>query len=525
MTSWQLAGFAEERELGSGGSGRVVLARHEATGNEVAIKYLAAWLATDARHLEGFRTEAQLMAGLVDAHLVTLYEYVETTAGAAIVMDLLEGVSLRKMLEDGGPLSPEAALALLKGSLLGLGALHVQGVVHRDYKPENVMVDAAGNTKLVDYGIAAPVGEIAGVSGTPLYMAPEQWRGEPSNAATDVYAATATFVECLTGHPMFTGTTVGALLQQHLTIPPPLDDVPEAVRPIAAAGLAKDPAERLGDAKALVGRLDALAPAAYGPDWESHGRAHLAARAVLLALLFAHPERVARVQASAETDLSTNGTNGTNGAAGEGGGGGGAASGAGDAPEDGAGVAAEEVETVAAAEVVAEERARRRPLTLVLSALVVAVTALALARHSGDSPNSSNAAFEQGQATVPTASASATPAPSRTPTPTPTTRSSATPTPTLTETAAPPTFSSPPVVTPTTTDGGPALTGPTTPSVIKIAPLGPPPTTAAPPPPPTTSPPPILTGKQPVKPPPSTSPPSLPPPVIGCPPTTVCRTG
>ena len=135
------------------------------------------------------------------------------------------------------------------------------------------MVDAAGGTKLVDYGIAAPVGEIAGVSGTPLYMAPEQWRGEPSNAATDVYAATATFVECLTGRPMFTGTTVGALLHQHLTIPPPLDDLPEAVRPIAAAGLAKDPAERIGDASVLVAQLDVLAPAAYGPEWETRGRA------------------------------------------------------------------------------------------------------------------------------------------------------------------------------------------------------------------------------------------------------------
>ena len=266
MTSWQLAGFTEERELGSGGSGRVVLARHEPTGNEVAVKYLAEWLAADPAHLAGFRTEAQLMAGLVDPHLVTLYEYVETTAGAAIVMDLLEGVALRKMLEDGGPLSPEAALTLMKGSLLGLAALHAQGVVHRDYKPENVMVDATGNTKLVDYGIAAPVGEIAGVSGTPLYMAPEQWRGEPSNAATDVYAATATFVECLTGHPTFTGSTVGALLVQHLNTPPQLDEVPEGIRPIAVAGLAKDPAERLGNATALLERLDVLAPAAYGPD-------------------------------------------------------------------------------------------------------------------------------------------------------------------------------------------------------------------------------------------------------------------
>ncbi len=511
MTSWQLAGFTEERELGSGGSGRVVLARHEATGNEVAIKYLAEWLASDSQHLAGFRTEAQLMAGLVDPHLVTLYEYVETTAGAAIVMDLLEGVSLRKMLEDGGPLSPEAALTLMKGSLLGLAALHVQGVVHRDYKPENVMVDATGNTKLVDYGIAAPVGEIAGVSGTPLYMAPEQWRGEPSNAATDVYAATATFVECLTGRPMFTGTTVGALLQQHLTIPPPLDDVPEPVRPIAAAGLAKDPAERLGDAHALVERLDVLAPAAYGPDWESHGRAHLAARAVLLALLFAHPERVAHEQASAETDLSS--SNGGTSDAGADGLGGGAADTAGDGAADARGV----TETAAIADVSADERARRRPLTLVLGALVVAIAALALARHSGDSPKSSNAAFEQGQATVPAVSASVTPTPSPTASPTPSATPTSSPATPPSDSAAPPTVSSSPIVTPTTQSVGPALSGPSSTSVIKTQPPAPP-TTTPPAPPPTTSPPPILTGKQPVTPPPSTSP----PPSTPCTLTAVC---
>jgi serine/threonine protein kinase len=487
MTSWQLSGFTEERELGSGGSGRVVLARHEATGNEVAVKYLAEWLAADARHLESFRTEAQLMAGLVDPHLVTLYEYVETTAGAAIVMDLLEGVALRKMLEDSGPLTPEAALMLMKGSLLGLAALHAQGVVHRDYKPENVMVDATGNTKLVDYGIAAPVGEIAGVSGTPLYMAPEQWRGEPSNAATDVYAATATFVECLTGHPMFTGSTVGALLQQHLNIAPPLDDVPEAVRPIAVAGLAKDPAERVGDAQALVARLDVLAPAAYGPDWESHGRAHLAARAVLLALLFAHPERVASEQASAETDLSASNSSGSDGS-----------------PGAGAGAGAQIPVAVGAA----EERVRRRPFTLVLSALVVAVAALALARHAASSPKSSNAAFENRQATAPAVS------PTATPTPTP----SATPTPTPSPSAVP-TFSSSPIVTPAITSSAvpPSSAPPTSTGATTPPPTSAPPTTSPPPPPPTTSPPPILTGKQPVNPPPTTSPPP-----VNCPPTIAC---
>ncbi len=476
MTSWQLAGFTEERELGSGGSGRVVLARHERTGNEVAIKYLAEWLSQDAAHLASFRTEAQLMAGLVDPHLVALYEYVETTAGAAIVMDLLNGVALRKMLDEGGPLTTEAALALLKGSLLGLAALHAQGVVHRDYKPENVMVDAAGDTKLVDYGIAAPVGEIAGVSGTPRYMAPEQWRGEPSNAATDVYAATATFVECLTGHPMFPGTTVGALLHQHLTAAPPLEELPEAVRPLAMAGLAKDPAERIGDASDLLARLDVLAPAAYGPDWERRGRAHLAARAVLLALLFAHPERVAHEQAFAETNLSTVVSRGAAGGDG--------------------------VSGVAAVE--ASRRRRVRPLSMALVLLVLAVAALALLRHSSDPPASSNAAFEQGQATVPLVTPPPTPAPTSSPTPSPT----PTPSPVVVAPPAPPTFSVSPVVVPppvTPTSVAPTSTPPVIIQSVK--------------PPPPTSPPPIGTNKQPVT---TPSPSPLPPPVIGCPPTIAC---
>ncbi len=286
MTSWQLDGYDELHELGVGGGGRVVLARHVASGRLVAIKYLAAWLATSEERLSAFRGEAELMAGLVDPNLVTLYEYLETDSGAAIVMELVEGVALRDMLEHAGPLTPQAALTLMKGSLLGLAALHRQGIVHRDYKPENVMVGADGATKLVDYGIAAPVGECAGIAGTPLYMAPEQWVGEASTPASDVYAATATFVESLTGQAIYSGDTTDALRHQHLMAAPPLDRLPAAVRGIAAAGLAKHPQERIGDAEALVKRLDAAAGDAHGPDWEAHGRHHLAARAAALALLF-----------------------------------------------------------------------------------------------------------------------------------------------------------------------------------------------------------------------------------------------
>lgn len=445
MTYWQLPLFEELRELGSGGSGRVVLARHLPTGTEVAIKYLADWLSDDADLLAGFRAEAELMAGLVDPHLVTLYEYVETTSGAAIVMDVLDGVSLRRMLLQDGPLSPEAALTLLKGSLLGLAALHRQGIAHRDYKPDNVIVDDAGGTTLIDYGIAAPVGEVAEASGTPRYMAPEQWRGEASSAATDVYAATATFVECLTGRPVFDGETVPRLLQQHLHAPPPLDDVPEAVRPLALAGLAKDPAERVGDATALVERLDALAPAAYGPRWEQHGRAHLAARAALLAFLFAHPRAVGIEQASAQTDLG--GSSATPG------GGGGAAGG--DAGET-IGSAVGSPPRQAGVRGSARAALRSPQLTLGLAFLLLLAAVFAALRSDGSSAASA-AAFEVEAPTQGVVSGAPSPhPPSPTPSavpstqPTPTSQPPPSATPSATVPTSRPTATPTPYVTPTT---------------------------------------------------------------------------
>ena len=105
-----------------------------------------------------------------------LYDYVEAPGqGAAIVMELVDGVSLHEMISERGATTAESALAALKGSLLGLAAAHALGIVHRDYKPENVLVDSAGNSKLSDFGVAIRAGKKSQVAGTPLYMAPEQW--------------------------------------------------------------------------------------------------------------------------------------------------------------------------------------------------------------------------------------------------------------------------------------------------------------------------------------------------------------
>jgi serine/threonine protein kinase len=285
MPEWTVPGYTQLKDLGSGGFGRVVLARHHAAGVLVAIKYLRADLLGDAMFAEMFRGEATALASIEDPNVVRLYEYVESPDGAAIVMELVEGVSLREILAHQGATTAEAALIVLQGSLLGLAAAHQRGVVHRDYKPENVLVDGAGASKLTDFGLAARTGDRPIPAGTLRYVAPEQIAGAPASPAGDVYAATATFYECLTGHPPFSGEP-DDLLRQHSTQPVPLEPLPEPLRPLVATGMAKDPESRPADAASLVTELKTIASRAYGQDWERRGRSHLGEAALLLAALW-----------------------------------------------------------------------------------------------------------------------------------------------------------------------------------------------------------------------------------------------
>jgi eukaryotic-like serine/threonine-protein kinase len=286
VAEWKVPGFTELKVLGSGGFGEVVLARQDTSGTRVAIKYLHPQLLADPEFAAMFRGEAEVLASVEDPNVVRLYEYVQSPAGAAIVMELIDGVSLRDILARHGQTTPEAALVVLQGSLLGLAAAHRRGVVHRDYKPENVLIDGAGASKLTDFGIAARAGDSPIPAGTLAYAPPEQFGGAPATPAGDVYAATATFYECLTGRPPFTGDSMERMLYQHLAEPVPLEPVPEPLRPLIEAGMAKDPAGRPGDGAALVAELRAVAGSAYGPGWEDRGRSGLAAAALLLAALW-----------------------------------------------------------------------------------------------------------------------------------------------------------------------------------------------------------------------------------------------
>ncbi|RFU42220.1 serine/threonine protein kinase [Actinomadura logoneensis] len=279
---WRLPGYTELMELGSGTQGRVVLARYDGGGSPVAIKYLAPDQRADPRLRAMFRQEAALLQRVANPHVARLLDYVERPEGLAIVMEAVPGRSLRAVLDShNGPLAPEAALLTLKGSLLGLAAAHAVGIVHRDYKPGNVLIQDDGRSKLIDFGVAVLTGQ-AGIAGTPAYMAPEQWSGQPASPATDIYAATCVFLECASGRKPFQAQTLDELRALHLHRAPSLEGIPELFHPLVMHGLAKDPTQRLWDANAFVRELEARAVSTYGHDWERRGLIALAAVAGLI---------------------------------------------------------------------------------------------------------------------------------------------------------------------------------------------------------------------------------------------------
>jgi hypothetical protein len=281
--NWRVPGFTELRELGAGGQGRAVLVREDASGRVAVLKYVFADASPEAREL--FRRESALLKLVSSPHVARWFGHFEDESGSAILMEAVDGCSLKALLAEYGPLTPEASLIVLKGSLLGLAAAHQAGVVHRDYKPPNVVVRADGCSKLIDFGVSVFQGE-SSRSGTPPYMAPEQWRGEPATPATDIYSATCVFFECVTGHRPYEESDPVTLMARHSIAPVPVEAVPEPLRTLVERGMAKRPETRPADAETFVAELEAAATVAYGSEWEGQGIAALSAAAAALATLF-----------------------------------------------------------------------------------------------------------------------------------------------------------------------------------------------------------------------------------------------
>ncbi|MFI7424565.1 protein kinase [Nonomuraea sp. NPDC049684] len=305
-------GYREVRQLGAGRTGRVFLATYQSTGAYVAIKYLNATLRRDPEFMDRFRADTHHLVELDDPNVVRLHEYVETPDRAAVVMELVDGVSLRTLLAEHGRTAPEAALVLLKGILAALAAAHEKGVPHRDVKPENVLVQADGTSKLADFGVVVHAEEPGVPAGSPAYMSPELWTQGRAGPPADLYAAACVLFEAVRGRPPYRAykegpdgerdgeQDVAALRDLHLAAPVPLEVVPDALRDLLRRGLAKDPAVRYASARQFAAELEEDAVAGYGPGWEQRGRRRLAELATLLALRFplaARTERDARVPA------------------------------------------------------------------------------------------------------------------------------------------------------------------------------------------------------------------------------------
>jgi hypothetical protein len=273
-----LAGKYEiQGTLGQGATGTVYLAIQRDLGRQVAIKELSPALAADPVFLERFRAEAQVMARLENPNVVKVFELVEEAGRAYLVTEYVRGASLRRVMNQAGRLTPEQALGVAKGGLYGLGYAHSVGVVHRDVKPENVIADEQGVSKLVDFGLAVinpGPGAAGGLpAGTPAYMSPEAVRGLPIDHRSDIYSAGAMLYEMVTGRPLFTADSAVAVMRMQAEIPAPdartIDpNVAEGVALMLARALAKDPAQRQQSAADFLQELETAAAAGYGPDWE-----------------------------------------------------------------------------------------------------------------------------------------------------------------------------------------------------------------------------------------------------------------
>lgn len=239
----EVAGIEIDTPLGRGGMGAVYLGRQLSLDREVAVKVLASELADDPQFLERLEREARVMARLRHPNIVAVHDFQRTEDGAAIVMEFVEGGSLREKLQQHPNGLPVAeALRILRQIAAGLEAAHATGVIHRDMKPENVLIDADGTARVTDFGLALPLHEsstrltLSGTAvGTVDYMAPEQFRGPEADARLDVFALGVMAYELLTGT-----TPRGSFDAPHRL----RADIPAQVSAAVMKALRPEPAER-----------------------------------------------------------------------------------------------------------------------------------------------------------------------------------------------------------------------------------------------------------------------------------------
>jgi tetratricopeptide (TPR) repeat protein len=245
------------RQLGSGGMGTVYLAEHVHLNRLTAVKLLRAELCTDPNAEVRFRREALLAARVSHPAVAQIYDFERTAEGDFLIaMEYVEGETLAHRLQRSGPLAIPHAVAILAGVADGLDTAHALGILHRDLKPQNLMLTADARVKLLDFGIAHALDVSSGsiteegmVVGTPLYMSPEQLLGEPLTPASDIYSLGVVMFEMLTGQAVNAGTSFAELRAQRVVQPPPRAHVirrecPPALSEVVAHALDPNPTAR-----------------------------------------------------------------------------------------------------------------------------------------------------------------------------------------------------------------------------------------------------------------------------------------
>jgi serine/threonine-protein kinase len=260
----KLGRYVLSRKLGAGGMAEVWEAFDEGLHRSVAVKVVRDEIAGEAEFRERFIREARLAAGLEHPRILPIYDFGTEAGVTYLVMPLLPGGSLRERIT--GPMHPEEAIDCLASIAAALDHAHARGVLHRDVKPSNVLVDASGSLLLADFGLAkstAVSSELTAagmVVGTPAYMAPEQAIGRPVDARADQYALGVLAFEVLTGRTPFRSESPFAVLDKHLREAPPppstfVPSLPASVDAVLARALAKQPQERFATCREMVEAL------------------------------------------------------------------------------------------------------------------------------------------------------------------------------------------------------------------------------------------------------------------------------
>src|SRR5215204_6057885 len=253
------------RRLGSGGMADVYSAEDTQLGREVALKVLYRRFAEDAEFVERFRREASSAAGLQHPNVVQVFDRGEWDGTYYIAMEFLEGRNLKQIVRDHGPLEPALAVDIVLQILKAARFAHRRGIVHRDIKPHNVIVDDDGRAKVTDFGIAragaSDMTETGSIMGTAQYLSPEQAQGQPVDARADLYSIGIVLYELLTGAPPFDADSPVTIALKQVSeepLPPRQRNpaVPPALDAVVLRALRKDPADRYQDADAFIAALE-----------------------------------------------------------------------------------------------------------------------------------------------------------------------------------------------------------------------------------------------------------------------------